>query len=114
MSDTPEVDADVLRERYYCRALEICYACWKVDPESSITLEDGRCPECFTDELTWTPREEDYSSAPAYSFVTAESESEDEAEAKVEPEECSGCKDGALNQQGHMHEGGCLYDDTVQ
>ena len=22
---------------------------------------------------------------------------------------CSGCKDGILNQLGHMEEGGCLY-----
>ena len=105
-----EVDTELMREKYFCRALEICYACWKVDPEEHIDLEDGRCPECFTDELTWTPREEDNRSAPAYSFVTAESE--DEAEAKIEPE-CGGCKEHLLNQQGHMHKGGCLDDHTT-
>jgi len=25
-------------------------------------------------------------------------------------ETCSGCRDGILNQLGHMDEGGCLYD----
>ena len=25
-------------------------------------------------------------------------------------ENCQGCKEGLLNQQGHMYEGGCLYD----
>jgi len=32
-----------------------------------------------------------------------------------EPEPgCSGCRDECLNQQGHMHPGGCLYEESAQ
>ena len=79
------------RERCYCNVLQICYDCWKIDPQDIIELDDeGVCPKCDTAEVVVEPPEEaNVSSAPTY--------------------DCPGCANGVANQLGHMDEGGCLY-----
>ena len=79
---------DKARKAIFCEVEDLCLTCFLEDPELLRPLEGGLCPHCDKEEL-------------------AQRQYIRERQAK-----CSGCKAGLNNQQGHMHEGGCLSPES--
>ena len=104
----------------YCADTNQCYACFLTETES--TFCDGLCSVCddgIISDIKWvksltTPEIEEQLNA--IKEITKESEHWVTLFVKEltlrKTDNCQGCKDGLLNQQGHMNEGGCLYGES--
>ncbi|NBV34727.1 MAG: hypothetical protein EBR81_13300 [Proteobacteria bacterium] len=90
----------------YCFEENICFACWQLDPSQPVALNPNtdQCPMCDEDE--WG----EYQSASPIETASVNTQEDHVGEAlPVEPLQCWGCREGVLNQLGHMDPGGCLY-----
>ena len=101
----------------YCAEMSQCYTCFLTDIK--ITLFNGLCYVCddLISDSAWVKSHSTNQIEEHINNIKEVTEQTDRwitvlvnelTERKTE--NCQGCKEGLLNQQGHMYEGGCLYD----
>jgi len=90
----------------YCAEENICFACWQIDPSMPVALNPttDMCPMC--DEEEWGEYE---TASPIETLESTSEAPSDESQTQVDHLACWGCREGVLNQLGHMDPGGCLY-----
>lgn len=116
----------------YCNEFNICTTCFLNDLETQKDLEIGFCPICDDDLIKGIDEIKNMSTDEINNCLYEIYNEIESAPYDLIPhinqwikiyvreltnrktQNCEGCKSEALNQQGHMSPGGCLYqEDSV-